>query len=302
MKVLYKYRPDNQYTESIFKDKKIWLATVDTLNDPFECSMEQITIEAREEMIKTQQSAQLSGFIMSMIISLESGERFYHLDKKGTKQLYKKIKTAKSLQVKVNIMRGFFENLKPPRIISDFEQVMDSLDRRLKEVGIFSLSEDKLDSKMWAQYTGDHKGICIGFAVSEGSKLSNGEHCLKVEYLDEIAKFTTNQLLQSINFYVNKDGSLESTAELSFNDPNFHRAVKSKSLDWESEKEWRYIEPKAGSHEFPGAICEVLFGIRCSADRRAYLKELVETNISGTVKFGEIVREPGTNKMDVKYF
>lgn len=38
--ILYKYRLDNENTESIFRDRAVWLSTAEQLNDPFECVIE----------------------------------------------------------------------------------------------------------------------------------------------------------------------------------------------------------------------------------------------------------------------
>ena len=40
--LLYKYRTDSERTEEIFKKKEVWFAKPETLNDPLECSIQDI--------------------------------------------------------------------------------------------------------------------------------------------------------------------------------------------------------------------------------------------------------------------
>lgn len=56
--VLYKYRSDSEFTENIFTNKQVWLATPDTLNDPFECSYN-IPLDLMQERIEMACKAQI---------------------------------------------------------------------------------------------------------------------------------------------------------------------------------------------------------------------------------------------------
>lgn len=40
--LLYKYRTDSERTEEIIKKNEVWFAKPETLNDPLECSIQEI--------------------------------------------------------------------------------------------------------------------------------------------------------------------------------------------------------------------------------------------------------------------
>ena len=46
--VLYKYRDDSPYTESMLLEKRVWLSTAQGLNDPLECQIGEIPKEWQE--------------------------------------------------------------------------------------------------------------------------------------------------------------------------------------------------------------------------------------------------------------
>lgn len=47
--LLYKYRTDSERTEEIIKKNEVWFAKPETLNDPLECSIQEI---AEKSIIK----------------------------------------------------------------------------------------------------------------------------------------------------------------------------------------------------------------------------------------------------------
>jgi hypothetical protein len=51
-KIFYKYRSDSEYTEQIFTSGKVFLSTAEGLNDPFECSMQEIGKSWIEEKVR----------------------------------------------------------------------------------------------------------------------------------------------------------------------------------------------------------------------------------------------------------
>ena len=61
-------------------------------------------------------------------------------------------------------------------------RLIESLEARLHDTGIFSLSETDTNQLMWAHYADESKGLALGFEVTEGSKLEDDDYCLAVNY------------------------------------------------------------------------------------------------------------------------
>jgi hypothetical protein len=281
-KILYKYRADEVNTVKIFTNKKIWLSNAEGLNDPFECTIGEIASEWIEEQVKHMKYAQLMGFAFGLLQAAKTNSGFYDLNPKQAKEYEKKFR-SQTFDEKYSSMRAFirrkngFELSKPDEIFINF-------DKQLSEVGIFSLSETYDNELLWAYYADSSKGISIGFEVIEGNKLSNPDHCLKVNYSDVRPTFNGVGFKNEVSFYRDKN-----VDKISFEDDTFKKAITTKKTTWQHEKEWRYIEEKAGSYNFPGKLVEIIFGLKCSEETRQKYRKLVKSHIENEVRFFEMI-------------
>jgi hypothetical protein len=96
--VFYKYRNDSKYTEQIFTTGKVHLSTATALNDPFECSLQEIGKEWIAEKIKEMKTAGVSGFVMNAHRAVESGIPFFGLSPNDTKGVLDKLSKESSLE------------------------------------------------------------------------------------------------------------------------------------------------------------------------------------------------------------
>jgi hypothetical protein len=161
-------------------------------------------------------------------------------------------------------------------------------------VGIFSLSETCENQLMWAHYADSSRGIAIGFEATKGSKLDSDEHCIKVNYSDELPVFKGEEGLNlATSFYA--DG--KNIQKIAFIDGTFRQAVSTKPTCWEYEKEWRYIEENSGSYDFPGKLTEIVFGLKCPQDIRDNYIKLANDNLKGPIDLSEIVTILDTKKL-----
>ncbi len=293
---LYKYRNDSDFTEIIFSDKKVWLSNAAGLNDPFECTISEIAKDWIEQEVNKLKSAHMAGFIHAALISIKNKKFYYDLNPKRTKEFLEKFK-QKDFDSKYRTVREFIFK-KTGKEISNPETTFANLDSQLNEVGIFSLTELDTNELMWAHYADSSKGIAIGFERSDGSKLTNDDHCLKVEYSNDRPDFKGQGLKLEVSFYLTGPNS----QRISFNDSTFKKAVSTKNTIWEYEKEWRYIESKAGSYPLPSTLKEVIFGLKCPAYTRKKYINLIAKNFDNNIEFYEIVIPQHTNKLlKIKY-
>ena len=71
--VLYKYRTDTKGTEDIFRNNNVWFARPETLNDPLECSIQEIAEKNIMECCEQEKKEQLEGFVLAYVMTNEHG-------------------------------------------------------------------------------------------------------------------------------------------------------------------------------------------------------------------------------------
>ncbi|MDM8354002.1 hypothetical protein [Brevundimonas diminuta] len=67
MSTFYKYRADNHFTESLIATGKVFLATAQQLNDPFECSLADISRTWVDHQVSQTMQASIEGFAMAAL-------------------------------------------------------------------------------------------------------------------------------------------------------------------------------------------------------------------------------------------
>lgn len=293
---LYKYRGNSSNTDKIFTDKKVWLSNAAGLNDPFECSIQEIAKDWIDEHVKELKHGHISGLVFAFMQSKKSNTPFFGLSIPDAEKFMNSFKTISSFEDKYKHYREFMKR-RNGHYPSDPDATFAGFDQQLNEAGIFSLSETSENQLMWSHYAEDAKGIAIGFAVEPNTKLIDYNHCVKVNYSDTLPAFTGKGFLNQISFFMDDYGRPYSEQKISFTDPTFKLAISTKSTDWSYEKEWRYVEEQSGVYPLPGKITEIVFGLRCSSENKERYKELAKVNIPNPISFFEIQNIPNTNSI-----
>lgn len=294
--VLYKYRGNSANTDKIFSDKKVWLSNAAGLNDPFECTIQEIAKDWIDEQVKKLKTGHLSGLAFAFMMAKKSNRHFFGLSVEEGERLINKFKTLLDLDEKYDYYREFMKSRNGYYPTAQ-EATFAGFDQQLNDVGIFSLSETSESQLMWSHYADDTKGIAIGFEVEPNSKLSDNDHCVMVNYSDTLPAFTGEGFLNEVSFYMDENGMPYSKQKISFSDPTFKLAISTKPTAWSYEREWRYIEEKTGAYLLPSKISEVVFGLRCSKDNKDRYKMLAKENLKNPLSFFEIQSIPNTNKI-----
>ena len=134
--VLYKYRTDTKRTEDIFRNKKVWFARPETLNDPRECSIQEIAEKNIMECCEQEKKEQLEGFVLAYVMTNEHG-LMWGLPKNKVKQVLSKIGDVKDFDGKYRIFADFIKSRTgnyPSNPASKYMYITDIL----RNVGIFS--------------------------------------------------------------------------------------------------------------------------------------------------------------------
>jgi hypothetical protein len=295
--IFYKYRGNSDFTNSIFTKKKVWLADAAHLNDPFECTIQEIAKEYIDEQVKEMKMGHIMGFVQSAINSIKQRSDFYGLSVKQTKQFLNKFKAKLTLEEKYTTTREFIYR-KVGREISNPELTYANFDEQLNKVGIFSMTETCENQVMWAHYGDESRGVALGFENTLETKLASPVHFLKVNYSDDLPAFNREGFLVETSFYI--QGS--NTQKIVFHDPTLQAAISTKPICWDYEKEWRYVEEFAGSYPYPGTLKELVFGLKCSEVKRKEYIKLLNSSGHKNIKLFEIIKLPNSNQIKkIKY-
>jgi tetratricopeptide (TPR) repeat protein len=296
--IYYKYKADSLFSEAILTSGKVYLSTSCDLNDPFECSLQEIGSDWINDKVKKIQEAGVQGFLFAAIQSIENDSNFFGLSKQETIEIVEKMRSFKDIRTASLYGEEVMVKLTghPP---SDSEKMFSQIDAQLQSVGIFSMSAKPDHPLMWAHYAGEHTGICLGFKKTANSRLSSEENFLQVIYSDHLPEMEKEGFNVQMSFSVDDKHRLyASSYKISFSDKTFQKAIVTKPTTWQYEDEWRYIEPYPGLFDWPGQLSDITFGLRCNEERIAHYIRLTEENVPYPVNFYIIQKKPHSNALE----
>lgn len=294
--VLFKYRADNEYTERVFSRRMVWLSTASELNDPFECSIQELAAEWINEKVNVAKTAQFHALYSQVVSAVERGADYFAMPKNHLVKMLESIRAEKTFDVAHRSLVNL-HTLASGMTMSNPERLFADLDAQLSSVGIFSMSECPDNSLMWAHYGGNHAGICLGFRVTPDSMLANSQHCLPVMYSAELPRMSADGLQTDLSVSAGGNGELVSRMRVSFSDPTFQAAMTTKAECWTYEREWRYVEEVGGEYAWPGQLAEITFGLRCPESRREHYIRLAEEYCSGDIELFAMQKVPNSNAL-----
>lgn len=295
--IYYKYRTDSKYTEAIFTTGQVFLSTAAGLNDPFECSLQDIAETWILEKVATMKQAGVAGFIMAGHRALKNQRDFFGCKPHKIKSMLNELETCSDIDTAYSMYVKLIKRL-TGREPSNCERFFTNIDAQLNAVGIFSVSAKPDHPLMWAHYSKD-SGVCIGFSCAPGSKMANPTHFLPVRYSDTLPQMDEAGFTTSMSFSVDENFRPYTSAfEVSFTDKTFQEAITTKPSVWQYEDEWRYVEPFSGTYEWPGELSELVFGLHCPQDRRNHYIRLAEEYVPNEVRLFEMRRRHGTNSLE----
>ena len=200
----FKYRPLDEYTLESIEYNTLWLAAIDSLNDPFEC-----------------------------LLLLDNDEclRLHFSDKRFAKGFYDKF----GVEITEKDLDKITKSNKPYEAYTKFcndngitlyitvEQQIELVQKRWREIvesekqklRICSFSERNDSLLMWSHYAEQHKGVCVEYDFSDDE---NRTFLSPVHYDDKLFKVQTMDDLTTLSHI---------------------RASLTKSKDWAYENEWR---------------------------------------------------------------
>jgi hypothetical protein len=136
--ILYKYKPNNNYTSNIIEKGELYFPSVSELNDPFEGSIPFVFDES--ELTFENVFLKMHSLAKEMFPEYSEADIYKHVsDNYGKGGLFdEKYLKEQTLKIKNEVETKF---------------------------GIYSMTTKKDNLLMWSHYANAHKGICIGFNV-----------------------------------------------------------------------------------------------------------------------------------------
>lgn len=214
---LYKYCVYNLNSLFILINRKIWFSNPESFNDPFDCKY-----KFKDEVDP---------------IEFEKYLKKHHPER--MRQL--------------NSIIGKDEEETEYNEI--YKILLQEVSIKLKEVGVFCLSEYNDNILMWSHYADDHKGFCIEFerCKDKDNDLGDYDKTSPVDYIrHDYEKVTV------------------------LNDKAYDMKFYTKALDWKYEGEWRLYNDKYNeTNPLPGKITAIIFGLRMCDHHKETIKNIL---------------------------
>ncbi|MET1171126.1 hypothetical protein [Paenibacillus amylolyticus] len=120
-----------------------------------------VSSQLAEQFIRKTKENQLSGFIFSRVLVKDA--TFYGLNKQEARNFDKRIRSKKTFDKKYDLINNFLKE-KTGRYLSNPEGFINSINEKINNAGILSLSDNPLQSLMWSHYADSHSGIAVGIS------------------------------------------------------------------------------------------------------------------------------------------
>jgi hypothetical protein len=128
---LWKYRPNNNFTDDIFQSQALYFPYPPQLNDPFDCQIQPISCTP----------AEVTAFV--------------HQNNAGRSSADLRAMVAEATKNPAGFRRSINESMR----------------KYINKLGVCSFTTNFDNLLMWAHYTESHKGLCLGFDVAQDPEL-----------------------------------------------------------------------------------------------------------------------------------
>lgn len=301
MQVLYKYQAPNEYALPMLRRGTLWFALPESFNDPHDCKATILGKATQEEGARFVMQSRVAISMIVLRRGLQQGKHPFGLDKKSAKKVLREFEQAKSLEAAHAVFQRLYDALPVSFPLFDPSELVEQIESALERIGVLSLSERCDHMLMWAHYTDNHRGFCLGFERAATNELGDERFCKPVRYVSEFPQLDVD----AVNFRrtISPEigvGHAENTVDLT--DTNLQNVVFSKGTAWSYEQEWRLIVAQGGEERpYPGPLREVIFGLRCDNDRRRMIADAVtEAAPSTEVAFKEVATKQDSHILEVR--
>ncbi len=242
--VLYKYRvfDEQGYTFKMINNGEVFFSSARNFNDPFE-----------------------NYFIPQTKMAVLEGKELFNYIKLKTRQIFPDANDSERKKLESIAHKRAMMHKKNPSIIGE-----ELHHKQFDTFGILSLAKECTSLPMWAYYSNNHQGVCVGFKTEVIGEHQIALHKEKrellvlhdVEYEEKVPSVIIDTPLDGDESMEN----LEQTEKIHY----------TKSTQWKHENEIRLIKWHGADEAYSfgaSAIAEVIIGLRASDEDKSKLIE-----------------------------
>lgn len=293
-KLLYKYRPFDEYTFDMLENEYIFLCPAEKEDDETEClttvdfdrlvdlttnNLKRECVNQIIDLIRPYSTEESYGIIKNKILAITRKDGTvpanFMLDL--LLELQEMAPPGVNIAPLVNWIVNIPEMLEKSEISEQIKQLFMIACNARKETGICSLAESNNIDYMWDNYAADSTGYCIEYDLSDYKLAKN---VLPVIYQD---KRENNIIIQLVGSFIGQMITDFSNGQIQVDSSHFIRLFLTKYKKWEYQKEWRFLgyandKPKAPK------IKTIYLGKNVTAKNEKKIREYADLNNIGIKK------------------
>lgn len=293
-KLLYKYRPFDEYTFDMLENEYIFLCPAEKEDDETEClttvdfdrlvdlttnNLKRECVNQIIDLIRPYSTEASYGIIKNKILAITRKDGTvpanFMLDL--SLELQEIAPPSVNIAPLVNWIVNIPEMLEKSEISKQIKQLFMIACNARKETGICSLAESNNIDYMWDNYAADSTGYCIEYDLSDYKLAKN---VLPVIYQD---KRENNIIIQLVGSFIGQMITDFSNGQIQVDSSHFIRLFLTKYKKWEYQKEWRFLgyandKPKAPK------IKTIYLGKNVTAKNEKKIREYADLNNIGIKK------------------
>lgn len=175
-------------------------------------------------------------------------------------------------------------------LLRKLASISPKMETDIKSTGVFSLSRTSKNVLMWTHYADEHRGLCIGFRLSNKFLTVNDES--KVVGTNQCGYFPNNPF---VDYLVNIGVTEELLPWNDFWMRIFSIGLVAKHNSWKYEQEVRVVRKEPGTEWFqPKEIVEIIFGLNMDSEDRKTVIKLLSSPEWAHVKLSKMTKSSGS--------
>ena len=287
-KLLYKYRPFDEYTFDMLEKQYLFLCPAEKEDDETEClttlDFDRL-FDLETNNLKNECVNQIIDYIKPYVdketFDITKNRILAITRKNGTipanfmldlsMELQKQVPEGVNIAPLINWIVEIPEKLDEPKNRNQLNPLVLLAYNARKEIGICSLAENKDIEYMWNNYAANSSGYCVEYDL-EDYDLSN--NILPVIYEDNRE---TNIIIQLVGSFIGQMITSFSNGEIQADSSQYIRLFLTKYHKWEYQKEWRYIGEANGKPKAP-KIKTIFLGKNVTNDNEMKMREYAVEN------------------------
>ncbi|MBQ7250161.1 MAG: DUF2971 domain-containing protein [Bacilli bacterium] len=266
-KSLFKYRRFDKFTSEMIEEHYLYLASVESLDDPCECLFDFDLSELFDD--KQAMTSFCYQMIVDTVISFvpdgqKEKARAFAYDCANPDYTFNSRRAIELFQEHPEELRG----VDAPKLINDINrysdfsrspQLNDAFSKLLffakdaqKKIGVCSLTENPRSQVMWAMYGGTYEGYCIEYDF--GNDVEAAINTFPVIYEDARSNNVTTVLMQ---LFLSGLAEQLSNGKLETDQTQYFRLLLTKNEEWAFQDEWRVLD--AASTKIPAPKIKAIY-------------------------------------------